>query len=203
MKILPLPTSSISKGLLSVEQRLAEIEKQLEVVRRNFQEMGTRSIDGRNVRDSSVQSRHLADDSLGLVGSVVALRFGDAAAAGTVQKSARIDHKHAIDPILILTRSDPAQLTGNVNDWALDTAKSLFFISSDAPRNVTGIANTSKGWFLWLVNSGTNNIVLQHQNAGSLAANRIITNTGLDVTLAADGTAMLVYDTTAARFRMF
>ena len=94
-----------------------------------------------------------------------------------------------------------AQLTGNVNDWAIGIG-TTFRISSDASRNVTRIAGGTDGRWIRLSNIGAQNIVLQNQNAGSSAANRIITGLGADLTLAADKTVDLWYDDTTDRWRI-
>lgn len=97
--------------------------------------------------------------------------------------------------------ASPAQITANQNDYN-PSPLNLWRLSSDAARNITGIANGVEGRSLLIVNTGSQNIVLVNQSASSAAANRIITATGADVTLAADDSAMLVYDSTTARWRL-
>lgn len=97
----------------------------------------------------------------------------------------------------------PTQLTADQNDYApTGQAVGTWRLTSNAARNITGIANGVAGRSLRIINVGSNNIVLQNQNAGSVDANKIITGTGADVTLAADDTAMLWYDGTTARWRI-
>ena len=98
--------------------------------------------------------------------------------------------------------STPTQLTANVNDYGPSTL-GIWRLSSDASRNITGIvAAAVDGQLLLLLNVGAQNIVLTNQDALSVAANRILTGTGANVTLAADDTALLVYDLTTARWRI-
>lgn len=97
--------------------------------------------------------------------------------------------------------TSPAQITADQNDYNFGTG-TFFRLSSDASRNVTGLANGADGRMVYFVNVGANNIVLQNQNASSSAANRVITGTGADVTLAADNAATLIYDATTQRWRM-
>lgn len=102
----------------------------------------------------------------------------------------------------------PAQLTGDVNDYQAhgtgNSQRAVVRLSSDASRNVTGfdVAISRVNDTIWAVNVGANNVVLQHQNAGSAAANRIISPTGADLTLGPDEAALLWYDDTTARWRI-
>ena len=79
---------------------------------------------------------------------------------------------------------------------------SVLRITTNAQRTITGFAENARGEFLWVVNVGSNNLVLANQNAGSDAAFRIITGTGANLTLAADDIAMLWYDSTTTRWRV-
>lgn len=97
--------------------------------------------------------------------------------------------------------TSPAQITSNQDNYNLGTG-TFFRLDSDASRNITGLANGADGRMVYLVNVGANNIVLQNQNAGSSAANRIITGTGADVTLAPDNAATLIYDAASQRWRV-
>lgn len=67
--------------------------------------------------------------------------------------------------------------------------------------SITGFANGYEGKRL-LVHAVGAPLTLQHQNAGSAAANRIITDTGAAVTVAADTSRELVYDGTTQRWRL-
>lgn len=95
----------------------------------------------------------------------------------------------------------PAQITSNQNDYDISYYGSLR-LNTDASRNVTGFNNGSDGRILYCSNVGAQNIVIQNQNAGSAAANRIITGTGADVTMATDVSWMLKYDNTTLRWRL-
>lgn len=95
----------------------------------------------------------------------------------------------------------PTQITTDEDDYTGLEHASFGRLDSDASRNVTGIAPGGASHvdrFLRIINVGSNDIVFQNQNAGSAAANRIITGTGADLTLGADGVLDLWYDTLAA-----
>lgn len=96
----------------------------------------------------------------------------------------------------------PAQITANQNDYNpanLDTA-SVLRLSSDATRNVTGLAGGGDGRVLTLHNVGTNPIVLKDASSSSSAGNRF--SFGFDVALAAKQSVTLWYDVTDARWRL-
>ncbi len=96
----------------------------------------------------------------------------------------------------------PAQLTANQNDYSpsgLSTA-TVLRLTSDASRIITSLAGGSDGRVVTIMNVGSNPIVLKNDDgATGTAANRFAL-TG-DLTLAAKQSAMLMYDTTAQRWR--
>lgn len=100
----------------------------------------------------------------------------------------------------------PAQITSNQNDFSTtDTDGNnvgVLRLSSDASRTITGLADGATGRFLYLMNVGANNIVLANQSGSSVAANRVITGTGANLTIQADDISFLYYDSTTARWRV-
>jgi len=102
---------------------------------------------------------------------------------------------------IVSTPSAPAQLTANTNDWA-PTLTLIIRASSDAARNVTGLVAGTSGQVIYLWNVGAQNIVLIHESASSTTANRFLTSTGVDLTLAANKCALMFYDGTTARWRV-
>lgn len=102
----------------------------------------------------------------------------------------------------------PAALTGNVNDYAPATGNSMrqvWRLTTDdlAVRNITGLAVQQRNDTQWITNVGTVDvIILQHQNAGSAAGNRIISPTGADYTLAPNASALLWHDDVTNRWRI-
>ena len=102
---------------------------------------------------------------------------------------------------LALPQISPAQITANQNDYVPGPESGLR-LSTDAARNVTGIANGYDGRVIVIFNVGSFNLSLTHQDVLSAAENRIITNTGATVTLTPDTAALLSYDATTLRWRM-
>lgn len=93
------------------------------------------------------------------------------------------------------------QITANQNDYSLGDGV-VFKISSDAARNITGFATEiSDGHHKILINSGGFAITVMHQNAGSVAANRVICLSGADTAVAANGTFKMWHDPTDNRWR--
>lgn len=100
----------------------------------------------------------------------------------------------------LLIHTTPTQITANQNDYDIN-ADNFLRISTDASRTITGFNGGVKGRFLYVVNFGSFNLVLADQSASSVAANRIITSSGDNLTLNADEAVMLWYDSTTARWR--
>ena len=96
----------------------------------------------------------------------------------------------------------PAQITSDQNNYAPGTGWFQRW-SSDASRNVTGLSAGQDGQLAEIWNVGSNNIVLQNENASSTAANRFTTSTGADLTLTAGKCAIARYDTTSTRWRVY
>jgi hypothetical protein len=96
----------------------------------------------------------------------------------------------------------PPQITANQNDYnATGTATaSVLQLSSDASRNITGLAGGAEGRVVSLVNIGSQPIVLADESTSSSAANRFAL--GANLTVAAKQAAMLRYDGAAARWRL-
>jgi len=88
----------------------------------------------------------------------------------------------------------PAQITADQNDYAPAGFATTFVlhVSSDASRNITGLAGGADGRVIVIENNGTQNIVLKDESASSLAANRFAFSA--DITLAPDTSVMLHYD---------
>lgn len=96
----------------------------------------------------------------------------------------------------------PAQITADQNNYNPGTGWFQRW-SSDASRNITGLVAGVDGQIIEIWNIGSQNIVLQNENASSTAANRFTTSTGADLTLAASKCAKARYDATSARWRAY
>jgi hypothetical protein len=97
----------------------------------------------------------------------------------------------------------PAQITADQNNYAPTGYAAAFRmrLSSDAARNLTGLAATAGGGgTMVLVNVGSFAITLKDESASSTAANRFALSG--DYVLAADTAAWLEYDTTSTRWRL-
>jgi hypothetical protein len=92
-------------------------------------------------------------------------------------------------------------ITGDQNNFDSSRA-TVWRLSSDAPREITGIAGGWSGRVLKIINVGEKKIILRNQHAGSTPANRIITRTDGDVVLDADGVLEMIYDSVSSRWRI-
>lgn len=87
----------------------------------------------------------------------------------------------------------PAQITADQNNYDAGSI-GLVTLSSDASRTITGFSGGVNGKLKYILNTGANNIVLAHQSTSSSAANRIISPTGSNITLAQHKAATLLYE---------
>ena len=99
--------------------------------------------------------------------------------------------------------SAAATIGSTNNDYNPGTGSFFRITASTNPTNITGIAGGADGRLIYIVNvSAANALVLQNENVGSAVANRIITGSGADVSLAANGVATLLYDASSSRWRI-
>lgn len=202
MKTIPIPNHGPVDESLPLDKRVRQVEMAMTSVRRNFEALGKRLIDARNVTDEGIELRNLNEDLYGTADDLTNLRFGDAEARGTVfGRLAPADHKHRLDPVLVMERADPTALAASTNNWAIGTDNTLNYFSATLAVNVTGIAGGTNGKVLILVNKGTFTVTFTHQDALSLAENRFAFSGGANITVAANGTLMVEYDSTLQRWR--
>lgn len=109
-------------------------------------------------------------------------------------------------PTLLQLAGDitPTALAANANDYAPTGSAdaSVWYLSATgAARTITGIAGGADGRILLLVNTGSLDIYLPSQNAGSAAANRLATLGNVAVPLyASGGVAVLIYSAGLSRW---
>lgn len=96
----------------------------------------------------------------------------------------------------------PTQIGANQNDYSpTDLAiAEVLEISSDAARDITGLAGGGTDRFLYLVNAGSFTITLKNQSASSSAANRF--NLGADFKLRPQMAVSLIYLASSTRWVM-
>lgn len=96
----------------------------------------------------------------------------------------------------------PPQITADQNNYAptgFSTA-SVLRLSTDASRNLSGMAGGSDGRVIIIENVGSNPLVINNQGGGSTAANRF--QIGADTTLSQDQAIAVKYDSTDTRWRL-
>lgn len=99
--------------------------------------------------------------------------------------------------------ASPSQITATQNDYnpsaVICASAETLRLTSDASRDVTGLAGGVTGCQLVIMNVGSNPIVLKDQAAGSTAGNRMAL--GGDATVASQASYTLRYDGTSSRWR--
>ncbi|MFA6591428.1 MAG: hypothetical protein WCT21_04345, partial [Patescibacteria group bacterium] len=91
--------------------------------------------------------------------------------------------------------------TGTQNDVDLGTG-SFFRYTGAGVATFTGFAGGADGRMVRVTNASSSNLTIQHQNTGSVAANRIIIETGLDAIITPNSTFDMQYDASTARWRI-
>lgn len=98
----------------------------------------------------------------------------------------------------LLTNATNNTSSGTLNDVSTSDLNYLRF--TNAPT-INGFANGASGKVLFIFNdNSTNSITLNHQNVGSIAANRIIIGQGQSAIIPAQTMAIVVYDSTDSRW---
>lgn len=104
----------------------------------------------------------------------------------------------------LATVISPTQLTTNQNDYnptGIDTAN-IIRMSSNASVDITGMGVVSSLLFKKIYNVGSFNIVLKHQNGGSIAVNRFTIPGGADYTIQPDYSVDIFYDSVSTTWRV-
>lgn len=89
----------------------------------------------------------------------------------------------------------PAQLTANVNDYAISTA-SRVLLTSNGAYDITGIIAGFTGQLLWVENNSTFSLTLKYNSGSSAVGNRFIAANNADVIIRPQGSVLLRYDST-------
>jgi len=104
---------------------------------------------------------------------------------------------------LLLQSNTPATFAATQNDYNPGAGSFQRLAATAAALSVTGFAAGADGRMMYITNVGANSFTLTNQAAGSVAANRIITNgAGTSITVAVNSTVGLIYDGTTARWRV-
>jgi hypothetical protein len=98
----------------------------------------------------------------------------------------------------------PPQVTADQHNYAPAGLADAFNVrvTSDAARTITGIVAQPAGRLLLLTNVGSFSLNFPHNDAGSVAANRIFTHAGTTVTISPSGAVWLYYDGTVSAWRL-
>jgi hypothetical protein len=162
---------------------------------------------------SGVQRISSADNSILAVGEQ-GIAFGDlfGQAGDDASNSIRVDSISVTDEEgtvsltvggdMSFSENTPAQITSNQNDYSLSDAI-VHRLSTDAARTITGFAAPTAERKIVVINVGSFNLQINHQDGSSAAANRIIMESGANLTLQPNQAACFWYDSTTARWREY
>lgn len=107
-----------------------------------------------------------------------------------------------IDGDLATRAADLALVNGNNDNIAIGARSFIRITGPTAGFTIRGVASGVDGKRVILYNTTAQNMTLNHEDAGSTAANRIRTNTGLAAATVGEGAVELVYDATQSRWIM-
>jgi len=100
----------------------------------------------------------------------------------------------------INNENTPDQIMSDQDDYVPGNYD-ILRISSDATgRTITGFRGGVKGRYLRIFNVGSYEMILSHQDASSDPENRIVSPTGFDIIINADGEISLYYDEAVSRW---
>jgi len=132
-----------------------------------------------------------------------------ASANATRSQALRVLGRSRLDGLVNHKSASPAQLTASQNDYQLPANNSGRFVvrlSSDASRNITGfnvaLANAQTGDTVRLINVGSFDIVLTHQDVASAASNRMILPGALPHIMGPGDSVTLWHDDVTDRWRV-
>lgn len=103
--------------------------------------------------------------------------------------------------MIVQGKTSPSQITSNTNDYAPTgfSTSTRLRLTTDASRNLTGMAGGADGLIKTIHNTGTHDLVLVNESSGSTAANRFAI--GADTTISGGYSFTVIYDSTSNRWR--
>lgn len=137
------------------------------------------------------------------VGSLTGYQFRDTSGVRCAQ--ILVDGGSIFDFGVSFPHVSPTQITANQNNYAGIGQAGYGRLDLDAARTITGIlqpTNGEGGKLLYITNISAFTLTLNHQDAASTAANRIIGIAGANTNVAAGQNTCLIYDTTTNRWRI-
>jgi len=106
-----------------------------------------------------------------------------------------------VEQALCTTALSPAEITGNTNNWAVNT-NSFVRYTADGAYNLTGIVAGVDGQRMTLINVSATTMTLKHEDASSTDVNRFLMTTGADVAMTENTMVDMIYDATTGRWRV-
>lgn len=139
-------------------------------------------------------------DGATLVNQVLNLEPADSTNPGVVTTSQQLFAGLKYFNNSIATQPEDVIATGTIID--LTNNRSIIRIAGGAATTVQGILSGLSGQLMTITNINADDLIIQHENAGAVAANRIVTPDNADITVTQNSSVELFYDGTAARWRV-
>jgi hypothetical protein len=92
----------------------------------------------------------------------------------------------------VLGKTVDAAPAASVNNYDTEEA-TVLHLTGSAAQDITGFRNGETGRVFWIHNTGSATYTVKHQNAGSVAANQIVTQSGSDVSVTTGKTIGFIY----------
>ena len=121
--------------------------------------------------------------------------------AATLQNALNVTGSTTLTGSLSLLHGADYSTTGTSNNVNFGTG-AVFRLTGASAQTITGITGGTDGRMITLVNAAGQTAIISNNSGSSLAANRITTGTGADISLYAGGSVSLVYDSVASLWRV-
>ena len=164
---------------------------------------GTIDIDGNAMSDVSafqINSISTILNGGSIADSATLYLAGMASTNATRVQALRVTGRSALSGRINQPSEQPAQILANQNDYQLaqnNNQRGVVLLDSDAAYNITGIDSSfgfsQDGERITLVNFGSFNLTLTHQDVLSAAANRFISPTGVSYVLGPNESCEIYY----------
>ncbi len=105
-------------------------------------------------------------------------------------------------PYLVLGDSGLLEISSAQPNYDVGSATIAKISAIGVTRSIRGFTGGENNRVLIVINVGSNDITLNHQSALSNSSNRMLSNTGADVTITPDKMALLIYDSLINKWRL-
>lgn len=167
--------------------------------------MGWQGLTGNNT-DVDVYFGTYRTISTGVYGAVGPAWSGIAASSTYLWRVRKVSGGAAVgypvNDVNVLRLRENVSTTGNIDNLAASSGVTVIKFTGANPV-LRGLASSrTDGQIVTLISATSGSLVINNQDAGSSAENRIITGSGAAITITTDGSASLIYDGDTQRWRV-